>query len=134
MVDSTSRHRPAPIPPPTKEQVCAAILTRAEQIATAIARGDHGVERGIWDSFHTKYPELQALLLAIKAVADEEPTLLPGFLARLSQFVDLGESHVWELPHPAPRYAGWLWRCRHRQRQGSATQPATASPHTAPDR
>jgi hypothetical protein len=107
---SRRRHLHPPIPPPTKEQVCAAIIERAETIAAAVAARDPAVVRRIWDSFHTKYPELQALLLAIGMVADEEPELVSGFLARLGQFVDPGETHVWDLPHPAPRYAGWMWR------------------------
>lgn len=100
-------------PAVTKEAVCEAILDRADAIACGIAEGDmDAVVRGIWDAFHTKVPELLALLIAIGMVADDGrgEGELACFLYALKQRVSPGECYVWSLPHPAPRYSGWMKR------------------------
>jgi hypothetical protein len=98
----------------TKDAVCTAILERANHIACSIGERDYGIIRELWDAFHTKVPELLALLIALSMVADDErdADALARFLYELKQRIDPGEEYVWQLPHPAPRYTGWLLRQR----------------------
>ena len=119
----------------TKDAVCAAILARADYIACSIGERDYAIAREIWDAFHTKVPELLALLLAMGMVAEDgrDTDALAQFLYKLKQHVDPGEDYSWNLPHPAPRYAGWLCRQQRLPRQHMAIQ-ALRHPGSSSDR
>lgn len=108
-----------------KENICYAIADRANAIACAVVNGDRAIIGDIIDTFHTKWPELQALLLAFGLLVDDREgrQALSGFIYALRLCIDADEDYVYELPHPAPRYTGWL---RRRQRLAKCQAVASA--------
>lgn len=105
-----------PVRPPTKEDVCQAIMSRAQAIACDAEHNLYACARDICQGLGWRYAEVQAILLALELIADDDPRLAQGLIETLKR-ISIGETYVWELPHPAQRYVPFVLRHDLRFRQ-----------------